>query len=157
MPVFGFMFSLFNTNSLIFSDSVVAYVCTFPSLQGLETDVSVAAFHTQRPGNQSICLLGQKILATIFVMRTQAENLIKCPEVKRQMTDHGQTELSNMLVTKNVLNEMNKEVTFTQGFKDCSKIKRKVSQNFENFQNLLIKLTAKTSSEKLWLLYEFPF
>ena len=73
------------------------------------------------------------------------------------MTDHGQTELSNMLVTKNVLNEMNKEVTFTQGFKDCSKIKRKVSQNFENFQNLLIKLTAKASSEKLWLLYEFPF
>ena len=73
------------------------------------------------------------------------------------MTDHGQTELSNMLVTKNVLNEMNKEVTFTQGFNDCSKIKRKVSQNFENLQNLLIKLTAKANSEKLWLLYEFPF
>ena len=70
---------------------------------------------------------GTKILATIFVMRTKAENLTKYPEVKRQMTDHGQTELSNMLVTKNVLNEMNKEVTFTQGFKDCSKIKRKVS------------------------------
>ena len=28
-----------------------------------------------------------------------------------------------MPVKKNVLNETNKEVTFTQGFKDCKKIK----------------------------------
>ena len=77
-------------------------------------------------------------------------------EVKRQ-TDHGQTELSNMLVKKNVLNEINKEGTFTQGFKDCRKIKRKVSQNLDDLQNLLIKLTVKASSEKAWLLYEFPF
>ena len=34
-----------------------------------------------------------------------------------------------MLVKKNVLNEINKEGTFTQGFKDCMKIKRKVSQH----------------------------
>ena len=27
-------------------------------------------WHTQRPGNYSICLLGQKILAIIFVMKT---------------------------------------------------------------------------------------
>ena len=27
-----------------------------------------------------------------------------------------------------------------QGFKDCWKIKRKVSQNLDNIQNLLIKL-----------------
>ena len=46
MPIFGFMFSLFNINCLIFSVSVVAYVCTFPSLQGLEIDTSIAAFHT---------------------------------------------------------------------------------------------------------------
>ena len=52
-----------------------------------------------------------------FVMKTQAENIIKYSEVKRQ-TDRGQTELSNMLVKKNVLNEINKEGTFTQGFKD---------------------------------------
>ena len=65
-------------------------------------------------------------------------------EVKRQ-TDHGQTELSNMLVKKNVLNEINKEGTFTQGFKDCKKIKRKVSQNLDNLQNLLIKLTETVS------------
>ena len=65
-------------------------------------------------------------------------------EVKRQ-TDHGQTELSNMLVKKNVLNEINKEGTFTQGFKDCRKIKRKVSQNLDNLQNLLIKLTETVS------------
>ena len=37
--------------------------------------------------------------------------------VKRQ-TDHGQTELNNMLVNKSVLNEINEEGTFTQGFKD---------------------------------------
>ena len=62
-----------------------------------------------------------------------------------------------MLVKKNVLNEINKEGIFTQGFKDCRKIKRKVSQNLDDLQNLLIKLTVKPSSEKAWLLYEFPF
>ena len=62
-----------------------------------------------------------------------------------------------MLVKKNVLNEINKEETFTQGFKECRKIKRKVSQNLENLQNLLIRLTVKTNSGKAWLLYEFPF
>ena len=62
-----------------------------------------------------------------------------------------------MLVKKNVLNEINKEETFSQGFKDCRKIKRKVSQNLNDLQNLLIKLTVKASSEKAWLLYEFPF
>ena len=80
----------------------------------------------------------------------------KYSEFKRQ-TDHGQTELSNMLVKKNVLNEINKEGTFTEGFKECRKIKRKVSQNLENLQNLLIRLTVKANSGKAWLLYEFPF
>ena len=60
-------------------------------------------------------------------------------EVKRQ-TDHEQTELRDMSVKKNVLNEINKEGTFTQGFKDCRKIKRKVSQTLDDLQNLLIKL-----------------
>ena len=45
-----------------------------------------------------------------------------------------------MLVKKNVLNEINKEGTFTQGFNDCRKIKRKVSQNLDDFKNLLVKL-----------------
>ena len=58
-----------------------------------------------------------------------------------------QTELNNMLVRKSVLNEINKG-TFTQGFKDCRKIKRKVSQNLDDLQNLLIRLTVKASSEK---------
>ena len=62
-----------------------------------------------------------------------------------------------MLVKKNVLNEINKEGTFTQGFKDCRKIKKKVSQNLDDLQNFLIKLSIKSSSEKAWLLYEFPF
>ena len=65
-----------------------------------------------------------------------------------RQTDHGQAELSNMLVNKNVLNEINNEGTFTQGFKDCRKISRKVSQNLDDLQNLLIRLTAKASSEK---------
>ena len=68
-------------------------------------------------------------------------------EVKRQ-ADYGQTKVTNMLVKKNVLNAINKEETFTQGFKDCRKIKRKVSQNLDDLQNLLIKLTVKASSEK---------
>ena len=91
-------------------------------------------------------------------MKTQAENITKYSRVKRQ-TDHGQTELNNMLVKKIALNEINKEGTFTQGFKDWRKIKRKVSQNLDDLQNLLINLTVKDSSEKAWLglLYEFPF
>ena len=67
--------------------------------------------------------------------------MTKYSKVKRQ-TDHGQTELSKMLVKKNVLNEINKEGTFTQGFKKCRKIKKKVSQNLGDLQNLLIKLTG---------------
>ena len=58
-------------------------------------------------------------------------------EVKRQ-ADYGQTEVTNMLVKKNVLNAINIEETFTQGFKDCRKIKRKVSKNLDDLQNLLI-------------------
>ena len=48
-----------------------------------------------------------------------------------------------MLVKNNVLNEIKKERTFTQGFKDCRKIKRKVSQNLDDLQNFLIKFTVK--------------
>ena len=64
-----------------------------------------------------------------------------------------------MTVRQNLLNEINKEETFTQSFNDCRKIKRKVSQNLDDLQNLLIKLTVKDSSEKAWLglLDEFPF
>ena len=65
--------------------------------------------------------------------------MAKYSEVKRQ-TDHRQTGLGNMLVKKNILNEINKEGIFTQGFKDCRKIKRKISQNLDDLQNLLIKL-----------------
>ena len=60
----------------------------------------------------------------------------------RWQTDHGQTELSNMLVKKNVLNEINKEGTFTQGFKDCNKIKRK--ESISKFRRLS-KLADKVS------------
>ena len=49
-----------------------------------------------------------------------------------RQTDHRQTELSNMLVKKKVLNEINKESTLPQGFKDCRKIKRKVFQNSDD-------------------------
>ena len=62
-----------------------------------------------------------------------------------------------MLVKKNVLIEINKDGTFTQGFKDCRKIKRRVSPNLDYLKNFLIKLTVKANSEKVWVLYEFPF
>ena len=64
-----------------------------------------------------------------------------------------------MTVRQNLLNEINKEETFIQSFNDCRKIKRKVSQNLDDLQNLLIKLTVKVRSEKAWLglLYDFPF
>ena len=55
------------------------------------------------------------------------------------------TEKISQQVKKNVLNEINKEGTFTQGFKDCKKIKRKVSQNLDDLQNLLIRLTETVS------------
>ena len=61
------------------------------------------------------------------------------------------------MLVKNTLNEIKKGRTFTQDFKDSRKIKREVSQNLDDLQNLLIKLTVKASSEKAWLLYEFPF
>ena len=59
-----------------------------------------------------------------------------------------------MLVKKNVLNEINKKGAFTQSFNDCRKIKRKVSQNLNDLQNLLIKLTVKASSEKTLHMHE---
>ena len=61
------------------------------------------------------------------------------------------------MLVKNTLNEIKKGRTFTQDFKDSRKIKRKVSQNLDDLQNLLINLTVKASSEKAWPLYEFPF
>ena len=61
------------------------------------------------------------------------------------------------MLVKNTLNEIKKGRTFTQDSQDSRKIKRKVSQNLDDLQNLLIKLTVKASSEKAWLLYEFPF
>ena len=67
--------------------------------------------------SQTSQFVGAKFLPTIFVMKTQAENLAKYSRDKRK-TDHGQTKLNNMVVKKSVLNEINKEGTFTQGFKD---------------------------------------
>ena len=70
----------------------------------------ITAFHKQGPGNLSIYLLGQKILAATFVMKPVREH---SKMLKTQQTDrHGQTELNNMLVTKSLLNEINKEQTF---------------------------------------------
>ena len=91
----------------------------------------------------------------------QAEKIIKYSRVKtardRSEIDHGQTELNNILVNKSVFNEINNKGTFTRDFKDWRKIKRKVSQNLDDFQNSLTKLTVKVSVGKAWLLYEFSF
>ena len=35
-----------------------------------KTRMAIGAFYTQRPGNYSICLSEQKILAIIFIMKT---------------------------------------------------------------------------------------
>ena len=76
-------------------------------------------------------------------MKTQAEN-IKYSEVKRK-ADHGQTELSNMLVKKNVLSEINKEETFTQGFQEMQKNqKESISKYRRPSKKLLIKLATLT-------------
>ena len=53
-----------------------------------------------------------------------------------------------MVVKKSSLNEINKEGTFTQGFKDWRKIERKVSQNLGKLQNLLIKLTVLKPAQR---------
>ena len=73
-------------------------------------------------------------------MKTKAKNnkILWSQDCKRQ-TVHEQTELSNMLV-KNVLNEISKDGASIQSFKDCRKIKGKVSQNLDDRQNLLITL-----------------
>ena len=42
---------------------------------------------------------------------------VKYSKPSRQ-TDHGQTELNNMVAKKSPLNEINKEGTFTQDLKD---------------------------------------
>ena len=58
-------------------------------------------------------------MATIFVMKIWAENIAKYSRVKRlTQAEHGLTELDNILVKRSLLNEVNKEGTFTQGFKD---------------------------------------
>ena len=49
------------------------------------------------------------------------EHIAKYSRVKGQtarQTDHGETELNNMLVKKSVLNEINKVGILTQGFKE---------------------------------------
>ena len=42
-----------------------------------KTAVLIAAFHTQRLGNFSICLSGQKFLGTIFAVKTKNNVLVK--------------------------------------------------------------------------------
>ena len=82
----------------------------------------------------------------------------KTPHLWTQETDRPWTDRTERDASKkNVLNKINKERTFTPGLKDCKKIKRKVSYNLNDLENLLIKWTVKVSSEKAWLLYEFPF
>ena len=41
-----------------------------PSIEGLKESSYISTFHMHRHRKNSICLLGQKFLATIFVMKT---------------------------------------------------------------------------------------
>ena len=70
---------------------------------------------------------------------------LKSRDIHSQETYHWQIEPSNTLVKNNVLNEIKKEATLTRDFKDCKKVKGKVSQNLDDLQNLLIKLTETVS------------
>ena len=59
----------------------------------------------------------------LFSQHICCENIAKCSRVNRQMTrqtDHGQTELNNMLVKRSVLNEIKKVGTYSgfQGLKE---------------------------------------
>ena len=70
--------------------------------------------------------------------------------MSRRQTDHGQAELSNMLVKQKALNEIKQERAFTQGLEDCWKIKRKASQNLDDFsKSSWIKTTASCLSHEL--------
>ena len=45
------------------------------------------------------------------------KKILTSRDSKRQV-DHGQRKLNNILANKSVLNDINKEGRFTQGFKD---------------------------------------
>ena len=67
-----------------------------------------------------------------------------------RQTDHGQTELNNMLVKRSVLNEKKKVGTYS-GFQGLKEDQRDSILKLDNLQNFLIKLTVKSSAEKEWL------
>ena len=63
-----------------------------------------------------------------FSYRICYENIDRITKVKRQAVHGGQTELNNMLVRRNVINEVNKDRTFTQGFKEQENQKESISK-----------------------------
>ena len=98
--------------------------------------------------SQSVCW---EILATMFVMKTgRKQNKILWSRDTDRLSSYGQAELSNMLLKKNVLNKINKEGTFTQGFKDCRKIKWNVSQ-IRRPSKLADKVQLRKSVATLWV------
>ena len=78
------------------------FSCNF--LKNFENSYSIAAFHTQKIGNYSVCLSRQKIscyricCASLLVMQN-----IFIMQIIQEPRDR-QTELSNMLEKKSVLN-----------------------------------------------------
>ena len=66
----------------------------------------IAAFHTQRPGNYSICLSGQNFLATIFVMKTI--------QVLRLFSIKSENKIVKKITKIKSVNEVSK---FTKGSK----------------------------------------
>ena len=96
--------------------------------------------HRDLETSQSVCR--DKKFQLPYVMKIQTENITKYSEVKRQTDHDGQTELSNILVKKNVLNDIKKERTFTQGFKDCEKIKKKSISKFRRPSKLADKVNC---------------
>ena len=64
--------------------------------------------------SQSIC---QDSYHICYENRPKKNKTLTSQDSKGQV-DHGQRRLNNILVNKSVLNDINKEGRFTQGFKD---------------------------------------
>ena len=98
--------------------------------------------------NINLLLLSALHLNCIYMPRCTSPGLIVNRWVKKQWTDKTEQYAS----TQECIKWNKKEGTFTQGFKGWRKIEWKVSQNLNDLQNLLINLTVKASTEKVWLL-----
>ena len=85
----------------------------------------------------------------------EPQSMTKYSEVKRERPWTDRTE---QYASKEECLKRNKSKRNIHArFEGLQKNQNKVSQNLDDLQSLLIKLTVKASSGKAWLLYGFPF